>query len=261
METGNCAYLLTHVPSGKFYVGSTGNIKRRMKEHFGDLKKGNHHCKELQELYNAAPVVKVTMLYIADTRDDAFDLEQQLLDIHAAGSLLLNKAKNARKAWLGLNHSPETKSKISNSQLGVKNHSFGRTLSEEHRSKISKANRGYKHTAAARAKITASKLGKSLSEEHKTKLSDAKIGTTHTVESREKMSRSKKGRVLTLEHRIKLKVANSNRKSFLPVRVSVAGVIYPTIAEAARDLGITVIMLRRRLDSTHPKHSMFFRVV
>ena len=87
-------------------------------------------------------------------------------------------------AMFGKNHSENTKQKISKNTTyasGKNHHSYGKTLSEEHKRKISN-----------------SKIGKVLSEEHKKRLSIIKLGKNnpfygkkYSEEARRKMSISK----------------------------------------------------------------------
>lgn len=262
MNETSCAYVLTHVPSGCFYVGSTSNPKRRLKEHLTSLKKGDHHCVKLQTLYNQAPTVKITECFITDTREDAYDLEQGLLDARCDDPNLLNVAKNARHSWLGLNHSEETKQKIGAAQKGELNHSFRKSPTQEHRDKISNANKGYKHSPEAREKIRLSKLGKTLTNEHKEKLSKIKLGSVHSEVSRAKMSANKKGRPLSDAHRNKLKEAMVLRKEkgFISYLISVNGEVYRNLSDAIKRTGLTVAILRRRLDSELPQYSEYVRL-
>lgn len=36
----------------KLYIGSTSELHNRMKQHFGDLSQGKHHCESLQAAFN-----------------------------------------------------------------------------------------------------------------------------------------------------------------------------------------------------------------
>jgi GIY-YIG catalytic domain len=47
-------YYITHKPSGKIYVGSTMDYKKRFQRHKYLLKIGRHHCQKLQELWNVS---------------------------------------------------------------------------------------------------------------------------------------------------------------------------------------------------------------
>lgn len=76
----------------------------------------------------------------------------------------------------------------------------GAVISEEHKEKISLANRGRIKSDKAKRKIGEAHKGVPLSEEHKEKISEAMKGNTHalgmvhTEESRRKMSEERKGK-------------------------------------------------------------------
>ncbi len=76
---------------------------------------------------------------------------------------------------LGVKRSVETRRKISESKRGEKNPFYGKHLSEEHRRRISEANKG-----------------KKISEEQKRKISIANTGRKQSIEQRQKSSESHK---------------------------------------------------------------------
>lgn len=45
-------YILTHVPTGKKYVGRTFNPENRKSIHYSCLRNGRHRCRALQEDYD-----------------------------------------------------------------------------------------------------------------------------------------------------------------------------------------------------------------
>lgn len=101
--------------------------------------------------------------------------------------------------------SEEHKRKISEAQKGEKHHMWGKHLSEEHKKKISDTEKGKKLTEEHKRKISKANTGKILSEEHRNKISEAKKGFKHTDETRQKMSESHLGIPLTEEHKQKLR--------------------------------------------------------
>lgn len=48
-------YALSHPITGEFYIGSTGNLSARTRQHNVDLKLGNHHSSKMQEAYDKTP--------------------------------------------------------------------------------------------------------------------------------------------------------------------------------------------------------------
>ena len=85
----------------------------------------------------------------------------------------------------GKKHSPETKKKISESQMGEKGNNYGKTLSAETKKKMSEVRKGKKR--------------KPFSAEWKKNISEAKTGVKHSDETRKKMSESQKGKTLSAE--------------------------------------------------------------
>lgn len=75
--------------------------------------------------------------------------------------------KSAR-GMLGKHHDDATKAKMRNSQLGELNHMFGKSLTEEHKQKISNALAGVG-------------VGRKLSKEHCQKISESKTGEKHPM--------------------------------------------------------------------------------
>lgn len=86
-------------------------------------------------------------------------------------------------AGIGRKHSQETKSKMSSSQIGDKNHQFGKCASEETKTKMKESQLGDKNHF----------YGKTHSEETILKLSIASSGKSPSAETRRKLSESTKG--------------------------------------------------------------------
>lgn len=62
------------------YVGSSGNFHKRMDRHIRDLNKGQHHNKTLQSLYNKGLKLEFNVLLETESREEAKDYEQHLLN-------------------------------------------------------------------------------------------------------------------------------------------------------------------------------------
>lgn len=92
------AYVITHEPSGKFYIGSSANTHVRLNAHRSRLKRGVHPSSQLQ---NAVTDVNDLIIETipATSKEHAYDLEQQLLDQRVADPLCCNVAANARNPW------------------------------------------------------------------------------------------------------------------------------------------------------------------
>jgi len=79
----NCCgiYKIKNLINGKYYVGSSHNIKNRIKKHFNLLKRNSHHSTYLQNSYNkyGADSFDVEVLEITPKSDLLF-IEQKYLD-------------------------------------------------------------------------------------------------------------------------------------------------------------------------------------
>jgi group I intron endonuclease len=93
-------YAIVHVPTNKAYVGSSNNIKRRLKEHLGGLRHNKHHCIYLQNAWNKYGAdqftIKVPALF--DDLQSARDFEQDFLDCFM-DSLFNTKPSAIGGAW------------------------------------------------------------------------------------------------------------------------------------------------------------------
>ena len=111
----------------------------------------------------------------------------------------------------GIQHSEESRRKMSESKKGIK-------LSEEHKLKLSESHKG---------KISCNK-GKKLSEEHKKKLGEAHKGIKLSEEHKLKLSESHKGIKFSEERKLKIGEANSKK-----VVCITTGKIFNSQSEAA----------------------------
>lgn len=242
----NGAYTIEHTASGKFYVGSTNDLAGRRSRHLTDLKYNRHPNLHLQRAYNLDPRIEFFFV-ITEDREQAYDYEQTLLDIHMEQGNLFNMAKDARIAVI--------------------------ELSEESKEKHRAALTGLKRSEETKDRMRQAKLGKSRSEEVREALRKHHLGTKLSEETRRKMSESRKGMKMpprTLEHLEKIKQAKLNFKhdpetiarirSSMPTskEVSIDGKVYPSVSEAARQIGLSHRAIRGRI--TDGKYPLWFYI-
>lgn len=91
-------YILNHPASGKFYIGSTGNLKQREWKLMTGLNNGRDHNPTLQELYWDDPNV-VYEYKVARDREEAYDIEQEELNKWLGHPDCLNVNNDARNVW------------------------------------------------------------------------------------------------------------------------------------------------------------------
>jgi hypothetical protein len=194
-------YLIT-APDGHYYIGSTNNFRKRIKEHFKELKKSTKQNSLWQNKYNAHPnwvwnceLLEVVTCTSEISDEDFSELllskEQAHLDFHHGLPLCMNVSKNARKPPSGKGRliTMETRIKLSNALKGKKKSK----RSKEHIEKLAAARRKVPMSDTTRAKLSAmwkgipksaetinkmslAQMGKILTEEHKHKLRQAKLG-------------------------------------------------------------------------------------
>ena len=93
-------YAIVHVPSHRAYIGSSVNIKRRLKEHMSALRHGKHHCSHLQNAWSKYGefefVIKTPAILTTPT--EARELEQGFLDCFF-DDLFNSKSSAIGAAW------------------------------------------------------------------------------------------------------------------------------------------------------------------
>jgi predicted GIY-YIG superfamily endonuclease len=95
------AYIITHLGTGKFYIGSSSNLYKRKLNHESQLRQGRHDNAGLQEIYNQSTQMYFSYWISADI-EQAKTWEQILLDRHWGDPLLLNGTSHATKSSLGI---------------------------------------------------------------------------------------------------------------------------------------------------------------
>lgn len=255
----NCGvYSLTTPDESLFYIGSAADVNQRFKRHMASLEKGNHHNPHLQRLWNAG-VTFTLKKFRCDTREEAYRMEQVLLDCHYDDPGLLNICKDAIGGDT-LTKNPRRLAIIKNitDTLRLRN---AEMTTQERKARWSKPGAlngmfGKTHTPEVRAILRAVNVGRiprrgfKLSEAQKRTLSDvAKLrtgernhfyGKTHSVETRQKLREASLGRL------------PSNTE-----KVLIDGVLYPSLTEAGRKLGLHCTVVRHRTLSKNPKFANY----
>ena len=186
--------------NGRFYVGSSIDLRQREARHLSQLKSRTHPNCIMQRSFDKHDVFEFTIVECCVT-DELLTREQLLLDAHFNNPLCVNLAPTAGSS-LGVKHSANTRAKMSAAGRG-------RTFSSEHRAKISAAQVGRKHPPEVRAKMVAAwKTRAPDSEETRAKKRAASLGRKHSAESRAKMSAPK-----SPETRARMKAAWARRRA------------------------------------------------
>ena len=267
-------YKITNTANEKLYIGITDRPAARWNDHLRYAKKGKRN-----KLYNAmrkygVDAFSMHILYWCDTRDDAYELEQFVVDVVESRAKGYNTTPGGRGLGSGAQHPhygkkrpPETIEKMRLAHIGVKRpqhekDKIAATLkqmlalnprpapSAETRKKIGEAGLGREVTAETRAKISASTKGvpkKPHTEATKKKLSAIFTGAKHTPEAVEKIRKASTGRKYpnrksqSAESRGKANasIKESWRKRAKSVLCVQKDTVYPNARAAAKDCGVS----------------------
>ena len=155
----NCPgiYLISDIKTGKFYVGSSINVKRRIGQHIYRLKRNSHSNPIMQAIWNAdSNRLGFFCLESMDgaCKEDLLKAEQRHLDQSGVGQnpLCMNILLVAN-SHLGVKRRPESIEKLRRVHLGKK-------LSDAHKLKLRMAKLGTKQSPELIAKRTAGQKGR-----------------------------------------------------------------------------------------------------
>lgn len=258
------AYILTHIESGKFYIGSTNNISNRLRQHKQLLKLNMHTCSGLQELYNNSPRIHVKFFITGSlhdnelSREKAFDIEQELLDEFKNSDLLLNFSKNARVSFLGEKHTEETKKKISEiTKERLKDEKYRKASAEYMKNKWS--DEDFRNKTLDQLKIARSNIW---TEDNRVKINKSRKAFWDNADNKKKIleSRNNKKALWSLEKRQKIKETTSkNTKELwsnpeyakkMRKSIKINGFHYDSILSASKILNIPMSTIRLRANKT-----------
>lgn len=179
-------YGIWNEDTGKVYVGSAVDFRRRRNEHLSGLKNNKHGNKYLQNAWNKYGEENFLFYIIEEVEDDnsLIEREQFWLDMHDSANRLF-----------GYNICPTT-----SSCLGI-------TRTEEFKQKVSNANMGKTYLIETIRKMSESKRGKYLGE------NNPFYGKTHTLEFKDRLSKIHTGRKISEETRLRLSIATSGKNN------------------------------------------------
>lgn len=237
------AYRIINEDDEVLYVGSTSDIKRRLRQHFNTLYQGIHVNNVLQEYFTQSETNTLNYLInITNDRELAYDLEQKDLDRWHGQGKLCNIAKDARLSNKGLPCSESAKLLISEANKG-NTYAVNSKRSDEYKANASK----YMKEQYATGKRVTPTQGKERSEETKLKIAKAHLGLKASDETKANMSKAAMGntrslgRKHTTEELAKMKLFwRTARGRSVIVRDYVDNnvTIYGSMAEAAEATGI-----------------------
>lgn len=155
-------YTITNLENGKFYVGSSVNVRTRFRTHRRELRKGIHHCEPLQRAWNkyGGDRFKFEVIEEFTSPQDMHDAENRWLTEHYGKPHCYNTGTRAGAAFLGRSHSDSARAAVSAAHKGKKMR-LGQKNSPDHRQKISAAMKGKPKSPAHVEKIRQRMIGTS----------------------------------------------------------------------------------------------------
>ena len=252
-------YQIRNVVNGKFYVGSSKDIKNRHAAHRKLLRGNRHHCAHLQAAWNkyGEDCFKFEIIVLVATVAELFTVENEWLTKHVGQAHCYNAGRDAFAPMRG--------------RFGALHPQFGIPKSETHRQDISATlkafyaedpanhpRRGRKHTPEALAKIAANRTAPA-GEAH------YRYGQTVSPEVREKIGAAQRGvkkepRVYTPEGLIRARenmLRNAVRQPQSPLEKVIAK--FPAEVQAKYDFSNAVYTgaLKRITGCVCPVHGEF----
>ena len=165
MQLNSGVYIISY--NNKNYVGSSSNLKKRIREHFNCLKRNAHPNSRLQRAYNKYGVDVFLYKIVATCSSEyLIKLEQWFID-NTKNTVNLSPFAYSSK---GRVPKKSTRKKISKALMG-------RIISEETRQLLSKSKLGKPQPKSKETKEKMSKAKKGIvfSEEHKQKLKESAL--------------------------------------------------------------------------------------
>jgi group I intron endonuclease len=190
-------YEIFHSPSNKVYIGSSIHVATRMAEHRRALKRGNHANQYLQRAWAAhsdAAFEFRVLEYVSHPEGLRARERELIISRKAAEPMHGFNLATATTAAFG--HSRETRQKLSAILIGHKRN-VGSHLSDEHKAKISMAQKGIPKPPDQVLRLRNAMLGKNQSIESIEKRRAANTGKKRSAESRQRMSAAAKARGLS----------------------------------------------------------------
>lgn len=234
------AYIITHEPTGMFYIGSTGKIGARWSGHRSDLSKNKHKNKKLQSVFTEIGDYSLEVISLG-TLDEVRVVEQRLIDRYRGDELCCNSAPNAMNALAG--RTPEETAEV---RKLIFNSPKWQIAIRQVQKLAAAANRGRSPSKETLARLAEGRANKP----------HPRLGKTHSDEQKAKYVRS------ITEYRNSSEYADfRDRMSEAKSKpLSIDGVVYKNIKAAASALGLNPNCVKMRLTSKNPKFKTWFRL-
>jgi group I intron endonuclease len=234
-------YLIVDEQDSKVYVGSSINLKTRLKDHERKLRSGSHSNYKLQMAFSRKHDLKIIPIP-TEENVDVLEQEQMLLDEFIDQDVLLNLARDAVSSQKGIPWTEERTARMREAMTGKR---FEPEVIQ--RLKIIAKDRGMSKEAIEAARVR--NTGKKLSQEHIEKVR-ATSKERMTPEAREHLRQVNLGIPHTPEDIRKMKLI---QREITGTPVIINNVEYNSISEAAERLNLEYGCVQGRVNSNTPK--------
>jgi len=255
-------YILGVEGTDYFYVGSTGELKRRINRHFKELKEGVHHNVNLQKLHEDGFSVIVFAVVAFDTKDEAMALEEEIISANNDNPNMLNIGLNV-VGGDNLTKHPD-KEEIIRKRSATQNEGISKLTSGERRKRFGRSgnkNGMYGKTHTPEVKKLLSDLNKGRVPHNR--------GVRMSAEQKKKLLEFVKnrdyhggknpfyGKKHSDETKEKLRLANLGKVPVNIRKISIDGTTYDSLASASRDLNIPIPTVHYRIKSSNIKFNNY----
>jgi group I intron endonuclease len=252
----NGVYVIVNPFTGVFYFGSSNHVLRRLSEHRSDMIEGCNPSKKLQEAFEKSFYMKVSTLLV-ETRKEAFDIEQKLIDSNQGNELMANVATCAYSSGLGKIPSLETRMKISIANKG-------RPFTEKMREAVKLANTGRKATPKMIDRVISLNKTRIYPQEERDSIRERmlgnKLGIGHRVSDStlDHIRNFNLGKKLSEETKLKIMESRNATRTMADyedprnIAVVIKGTIYRSISHASKVLNMLHGTVWGRVNSSNP---------
>lgn len=164
-------YRIRNKRNGKVYIGSTGDLYQRWREHLKDLRNHRHHAHHLQNAFNKYGIgaFRFGVCAFMDNTSRLNEVEQTFIIRYKSD--FPSHGYNTQSFPMGAGNKP----------------------SPETRHKMAEAAKGKSHSLETRRKIGEASKGRTHSLEIRREIAEAQMRRIHSLETRHKMSEAQKG--------------------------------------------------------------------
>ncbi len=206
-------YCITHRVSGRCYVGSSLNIRKRIRRHVAEAMSGSmrYFHRALREFGAEEFTAEILEACGREVllEHEKFHIEQKQSVVNGfntrenpCATFDFRPSAATRKrmsdAAKGKKRSEETKRRMADGQRGNK-YWLGKKHTDETKAKTSRALKGRTYSPETIARMCAAQRGHPVSDEHRAKVRIAMTGRIVSDETRAKLSAALKGRIISKE--------------------------------------------------------------